>query len=427
MASTKALDDLFHVDPPTPAKKIRELVYNIFMLEDHALHVYVLGGPDLIVGPSAPKEERNILGVLRKAGDIGVKILTLRRRLRKLNEKIMGKVVHPAFGRPGGISKPLSQEVIKELRELVEPGIELALTTHKIFKNIIENNKEISKLIISEAYRAETYYVGLVDDRNRVNFYDGMIRIVDPKGREFAKFDVHNYLDYFAEHIEPWTYIKFPYLKKVGWSGFIDGEKSGVICVAPLARLNVSDSMPTPRAQEAFEEMYEFFGERPVHYTLATHWARVIEMIYAAERIKELAEDPDIESSEVLNIPTTKPGPTGIGVVEAPRGLLIHHYESDERGVLTRANLLVATQFNAARINISIDRAARSFIRGGDIKEGFLNMVEMAFRAYDPCFACGTHAVPGGLRLIVEFYNEKGELLYKKDLGDTGVSTCEIQ
>ena len=425
MASTKALDDLFHVDPPIAAKKIRELVYNIFMLEDHALHVYVLGGPDLIVGPTAPKEERNILGVLKRVGDIGLKIISLRRRFRKLNEKIMGKVIHPPFGRPGGISKPLSPEIIKELRELTSQGIELATLTHKIFKGIVENNPEISKLVTSDAYRAETYYMGLVDDKNRLNFYDGKIRIVDPRGREVAKFDVHNYLEYIAEHIEPWTYIKFPYLKKIGWKGFIDGENSGVLCVAPLARLNVSDRMPTPLAQEAFEDMYRFFGEKPVHYTLATHWARVIEMIYAAERIKELAEDPDIESRDILRIPTEKPGPVGMGVVEAPRGTLIHHYESDENGVLTKANLLVATQFNAARMNISIDRAARAFIRGGEIKEGFLNMVEMAFRAYDPCFACGTHAAPGGLRLVLEFYNERGEFMYKKYLGEINLS-CEL-
>lgn len=425
MASTKALDDLFHVDPPVAAKKIRELVYNIFMLEDHALHVYVLAGPDLIVGPTAPKEERNILGVLKRVGDLGVKIISLRRRLRKLNEKIMGKVVHPTFGRPGGISKPLDTEVIKELREIADKGIEMAVTTEKVFRKIVESSQEVAKLLTSDAYRAETYYMGLVDDKNRLNFYDGKIRVVDPRGREVAKFDVHDYLKYIAEHIEPWTYIKFPYLKTVGWKGLVDGVDSGVLCVAPLARLNVSDSMPTPRAQEAFEEMIKFFGEKPVHYTLAMHWARVVEMIYAAERIKELVEDPDIESREVLNIPTERPGPVGIGVVEAPRGTLIHHYESDERGVLTRANLLVATQFNAARINISVDRAARAFIRGGEIREGFLNMVEMAFRAYDPCFACGTHAVPGGLRLVVEMYSEKGDFIGRRYLGEIS-GACDM-
>jgi len=411
MASTKALDDLFHIDPPIAAKKIRELAYNIFMLEDHALHFYVLGGPDLIVGPTAPKEERNILGVVKRLGDVAIKVLAFRRQLRKINEMIMGRTIHPVFGRPGGISKPLDPAVIKELRGIVDEGIEFAVQTEKLFRKILSSEQEIYKLMMSEDFKVETYYMGLVDDKNRLNFYDGKLRVIDPKGREATKFDVHDYLNYIAEHVEPWTYIKFPYFKPVGWKGFVDKIDSGVLCVAPLARLNVSDSMPTPRAQEAFEEMIEFFGGKPVHYTLATHWARVIEMIYAAERIKELAEDPDIESTEVLNIQTKTPGPIGIGVVEAPRGVLIHHYESDEKGILTKVNLLVATQFNSARINISVDRAARAFIKGGKVTEGLLNLVEIAFRAYDPCHACGTHALPGELKLIIDFYDENGRHL----------------
>jgi F420-non-reducing hydrogenase large subunit len=426
MASTKALDDLFHAEPPLAAKKIRELVYNIFMLEDHALHFYVLAGPDFIVEPTAPKEERNILGVLKKVGDLGLKIISVRRKLRLINEEIMGKVVHPTFGRPGGISKPLSEDVVKELKEIIDQALWLAVTTENVFKKIIETNNEVAKYLKSDIYREETYYMGIVDDKNRLNFYDGKIRIVDPKGHEVAKFDAHDYLNYIAEHVEPWTYVKFPYFKTIGWRGFKDGIDSGVLCVAPLARLNVSDSMPTPRAQEAFEEMIKFMGEKPVHYTLAMHWARAIEMIYSAERIKELLEDPDILSKEVLNIPTKTPGPIGIGAVEAPRGTLIHHYESDERSILTKVNLLVATQFNAARISLDIDKAAKMFVRGTEISEGMLNMVEIAFRAYDPCFACATHAWPGGLKLVVEFYDSKGGYLGKKYLDANFTTACNI-
>lgn len=256
MASTKALDDLFHAEPTVAAKKIRELVYNIFMLEDHALHFYVLAGPDFIVGPDAPKEERNVVGVLKKVGDLGLKIITVRRKFRKLNEKIMGRVTHPPFGRPGGISKPLEPDVVKELRESINQAIELATTTSKVLKDVVLADQKIYKLITSDAYRHETYYMGLVDEKNRLNFYDGKIRIVDQKGKEYAKFDVHDYLKYIGEHIDSWTYIKFPYLKPVGWKGFVDGANSGVLSVAPLARLNVSDSMATPMAQEAFEDMY---------------------------------------------------------------------------------------------------------------------------------------------------------------------------
>ncbi|MEM2547920.1 MAG: Ni/Fe hydrogenase subunit alpha [Nitrososphaerota archaeon] len=411
MASTKALDDLYKVDPPEPAKKIREMFYNIFMVEDHALHFYILAGPDFIVGPKASKEERNVVGVIKKVGiEVGLRVIQMRKKLRKLMEMIGGKTIHPVFGLPGGISKPLSEEAIETAKKTSDEAVEFAEFTYRVFKDIVLSNKEYVDLITSEAYTHRTYYMGLVDDRNRVNFYDGRIRVVSPRGTEYAKFDVHQYLDYIAEHVEPWTYIKFPYLRKIGWKGFTDGEDSGIMSVAPLARLNAADGMATPKAQEAYEEMYETLGGRPVHHTLANHWARVIEIVYAAERFRELAYDPDIESKDVRNLPSAIPD-VGIGVVEAPRGTLIHHYETDENGVLKKANLLVATQHNAARIALSVDKAARSIIRAGQIDEGILNMVEMAFRAYDPCHACGTHSLSERISLKLHLYSSKGELL----------------
>ncbi|RLE77484.1 MAG: Ni/Fe hydrogenase subunit alpha [Thermoprotei archaeon] len=410
-AATKALDDLYKVDPPSVAKKIRELVYNAFMLEDHALHVYILGGPDFIVGPKAPKSERNIYGVIKKVGlEVGLKVIKTRRELRNLITAIAGKVIHPVFGLPGGISKPLTEDVRKKAIEVAQKSLDFALFTYKIFKDIVLSNQEYLDLILSDAYTHRTYYMGLVDDKNRLNFYDGKIRIVDPKGNEYAKFDVHEYHQYIAEHVEPWTYVKFLYLKKVGWKGFVDGENSGILCVAPLARLNVADSMATPRAQEAFEEMFEMMGSKPVHHTLAMHWARIIEMIYAAERMIELANDPELTDPNVRVIPTETPG-IGMGVVEAPRGLLIHHYETDEKGIIKKANLLVATQHNAARIALSVDKAAKNLIKRGNIDEGLLNMIEMAFRAYDPCHACATHSISGSMSLAIYLYNLKGKLI----------------
>ncbi|MCL7398489.1 MAG: Ni/Fe hydrogenase subunit alpha [Thaumarchaeota archaeon] len=411
MASTKALDDLYKVEPPEPAKKIREMFYNIFMLEDHALHFYILAGPDFIVGPKAPKEERNVVGVIKKVGtEVGLRIIQTRKKLRKLLETIGGKTIHPVLGLPGGISKPLSQEVVETARKVSEEAVQFAEFTYKVFKDVVLANKEYVDLITSEAYTHRTYYMGLVDEKNRVNFYDGKLRVVSPRGIEHAKFDVHQYLDYIAEHVEPWTYIKFPYLKKIGWKGLIDGEDSGVMSVAPLARLNAADGMATPRAQEAYEEMYQILGGKPVHHTLANHWARVIEIIYAAERFRELAHDPDIESKEVRNLPTATPE-EGIGVVEAPRGTLIHHYQTDQNGVIKKANLLVATQHNAARIALSVDKAARNLVKAGQIEQGILNMVEMAFRSYDPCHACGTHSLPGGLSVKFYLYDTNGQLL----------------
>jgi F420-non-reducing hydrogenase large subunit len=411
MVSTKTLDDLFKVDPPSAAKKIREMFYNMFMLEDHALHFYILAGPDFIVGPDAPKEERNIVGILRKVGtEVGLKVIGTRKNIRKMMERIGGKPIHPVFGLPGGISKPLTEDIVRDLRAFADEWLEFSKFTLNVFKDIVLKNEKYVDLIKSEAYTHRTYYMGLVDGKNRVNFYDGMIRVVDPDGNEFAKFDVHDYLNHIAEHVEPWTYTTFPFLKRVGWNGFVDGKQSGIYSVAPLARLNAADGMATPLAQEAYEEMYNTLGGKPVHYTLANHWARIIEMVYAAERIKELANDPEILDKNVRTLPSEKPS-VGIGVVEAPRGTLIHHYETDERGVIKKANLLVATQHNHARISLSIDKAARSLIRGGVVSEGLLNMVEMAFRAYDPCHACATHSLPGSMPLALYIYNTRGELL----------------
>jgi len=411
MASTKALDDLFKVEPPSPARKIREMTYNIFMLEDHALHVYVLGGPDFIVGPTAPKAERNILGVIAKVGkEVGLKVITMRKKLRKTNEMIAGRTIHPVLGLPGGVSRPISSGEAQEIKKLADESLDFTLFTLKTFKDIVLSKKEYVDLITSDAYTHQTYYMGLVDEKNKVNFYDGKIRVVSPSGKEFARFDVHDYSEQVAEHVEPWTYVKFPFLKKVGWKGFVDGEDSGIMSVAPLARLNASDGMATPKAQEAYEEMFKTFGGKPVHHTLANHWARTVEMVYAAERLKELANDPEITEPNMRNLPTAVPD-IGIGVVEAPRGTLIHHYETDDRGVIKKANLLVATQHNSARIALSVDKAARSLIRGGKIDDGMLNMVEMAFRAYDPCHGCGTHTLPGSMPFMIYVYREDGALI----------------
>jgi F420-non-reducing hydrogenase large subunit len=410
-AATKALDDLYKVDPPETAKIIRELAYNIFMLEDHALHVFYLGGPDFIVGPTASKAERNILGVIGKVGlDTAKKVIAMRKALRNLITLITGKVIHPVFGLPGGISKGLTEEDREKILSIADEGIEFALFTLDVFKKLVLGNKEYVELITSDTYTHRTYYMGLVDKANKLNFYDGMIRVVDPMGNEYVKFDVHEYMKYIAEHVEPWTYVKMPYLREVGWKGFIDGPESGIYSVAPLARLNVADGMATPKAQEAYEEFYETLGGKPVHHTLANHWARIIEMVYAAERIKELAEKPELTSQNYRVLPTETPT-IGIGVVEAPRGVLIHHYETDERGIIERANLIVATQNNAARISLSVDKAARSLIRNNVVNDGVLNMVEMAFRAYDPCHACATHSLPGSIPLMAEIYDTKGRLI----------------
>ncbi|MBS7640921.1 MAG: Ni/Fe hydrogenase subunit alpha [Candidatus Bathyarchaeia archaeon] len=410
IASTKALDAAFHVEPPEPAKKLRELMYCGYIIYDHTLHFYYLGGPDFIVGPGAPKEKRNILGVIEKVGlDVGREVIKHRSYGQKIVEIIGGKATHPVAGLPGGLSKPLSEEKRQEIEKMVESSVKFAQFSLEIFHKIVLENTEYADLIKSDAYTLKTYYMGLVDEKNRMNFYDGKIRVVDPYGSEFAKFDARNYLDHIAEHVEEWTYTKFPYLRKVGWKGFVDGPDSGIYRVGPLARLNVSEGMATPLANEEYKEMYRTLGGRPVHSTLAFHWARLIELLYAAERALELVKDPEITSKNVRNVPG-EPG-EGVGVVEAARGTLIHHYILDERALVKDVNLIVATVNNVPSINMSIRNAAKGLIHGGHVDEGLLNMVEMAFRAYDPCFACATHFAFGQMPLTVEIYDSRKRLV----------------
>ena len=249
--------------------------------------------------------------------------------------------------------------------------------------------------------------MGLVDENNKINFYDGKVRVVDPEGKEFVKYSPEEYLDVIAEHIEPWTYLKFPYLKRVGWKGFVDGKDSGVYRASPLSRLNASDGFATPLAQAEYEKFYETLGGKPVHATLATHWARLIEMLYAAERELELVSDPEITSTDVRTIPTETPT-EGIAIVEAPRGTLTHHYKTDENGLLQAVNLIVGTTNNYAAIDMSIKKAAQALVEPGKpVGDAVMNKIEMAFRAYDPCFGCATHAAPGDMPLIVRVFDHE--------------------
>jgi len=411
MAATKALDEVFHVTPPPAAKLIRELAYVTFVLEDHLLHYFFLGGPDFIVGPDAPKAARNILGVVGKVGiEAARKVIEIRKRLRALVEEIAGKPIHPVFGLPGGVSKPVSAETQIRAQQLASEGIAFASTVLQSFEEQII--PAYLDTIRADAYTHRTYYMGMVDEKNRLNFYDGEVRVVAPDAREWRRFRPADYLNIVAEHVEPWSYVKFCYLKPIGWHGFQDGPESGLYSVAPLARVNVSDSLATPLAQSALSRFRSALGPGPVHYTLANHWARLIEALYAAERMQELASEPQLTDRVVRQVPKEKPT-EGVGTVEAPRGTLIHHYKTDERGVITAANLVVATQHNAARIALSVDKAARNLIHHGEVSDGLLNRIEMAFRAYDPCNGCATHAENGFTFIPVEIRSIRGDVIMR--------------
>jgi len=410
MAGTKALDAAFNVEPPSAAKKLRELMYCGYFIYDHTLHFYYLGGPDFVVGPDAPPEKRNVIGVIEKAGlEIGKEVIKHRAYGQRITELIGGKATHPVCGLPGGMSKPLKEEERQEIEKMAESSVKFAQFSLKLFHDIVLGNSKYVDLIKSNAYTLKTYYMGTVDENNKVNFYDGKVRVVGPSGKEFVKFEPKDYLNHIVEHVEEWTYVKFPYLKKVGWKGYVDGADSGVYRVGPLGRLNASEGMATPLAQEEYKVMYKTLGGKPVHSTLAFHWARLIELLYAAERALELSRDPEVTSKEVRN----KPGEPseGVGIVEAARGTLIHHYILDKDALIKDVNLIVATTNNAPAINMSIRDAAKGLIHGGKVDQGLLNMVEMAFRAYDPCFGCATHFAVGQMPMTIEIYDNKKKLL----------------
>jgi F420-non-reducing hydrogenase large subunit len=411
IASTKALDSLFHVDPPAAAKKLRELLYSAFFIADHTTHFYILAGPDFVMGPTAPKAERNILSAISKVGlEVGTSVIKHRSEALDVIAMIGGKRIHPTCGVPGGVSKPITESERVKIEKIAESEVEFARFTLKLFDDIVLKNKDYLNLMTGDIYASETYYMGLVDDKNRVNFYDGRIRVVDPQGTEFAKFSAPEYEQHIAEHVEPWTYLKYPYLKKIGWKGLVGGKESGVYRATPLARLNVAEGMATPLAQAEYERMYKTLGKKPIHAILATHWARLVELMYAAERMLELSRDSEITNPNIRTIPTAKPD-EGVGVVEAPRGTLIHHYKTDPQGMVKNVNLIVGTTNNHAAISMSIKQAAERLIKNGDVSDGILNMVEMAFRAYDPCYACATHTLLGQMPLEVTIYNKERQAI----------------
>ncbi len=411
MASAKACDAVYNVEVPPAGRLLRELLYSAFYVADHTVHFYILAAPDFVVGPEAPPAERNILGLVHKVGvETGSHVIKCRGMAMDIVGMLGGKTVHPISALPGGMSKAIDEDERAQIEEWGHQLVDFGLFSIQLFHDVVLGNDEYRDLILSDAFTTPMYYMGLVDENNQVNFYDGKVRVVDPEGSEFVKYSPEEYLDVIAEHVEPWTYLKFPYLKDVGWKGFETGIDSGVYQATPLSRLNAADGMATPKAQEAYEEFYDTLGGKPVHGTLATHWARLIELLYSAERLVELATDTRITDPKVRAIPTEVPS-EGIGIVEAPRGTLTHHYITDERGIVEKCNLVVGTTNNYAPISISVKKAAQALIRNGEVREGILNKVEMAFRSYDPCFGCATHTLPGQMPLQLRIRDVEGEVL----------------
>jgi F420-non-reducing hydrogenase large subunit len=410
MAGAKAADMAMNVEPTETAKKLRELEYCAYYIYDHILHFYFLGGPDFVVGPDAPAAKRNILGVIEKVGlDIAKEVIKHRAYGQRITGILGGRPTHPVSALPGGQAKALNEEERQDIEKMVRSCHEFAKFSLKLFDDVVLKNADYVNLITSDPYNLETYYMGTVDKNNHVNFYDGKVRVVDTQGKEFVKFGPTEYLDVIEEHVEPWTYVKLPYLKKLGWKGLVSGPETSLYRVGPLGRLNAADGMATPIANEEYARMYKTLGGKPVHATLAFHWARLIELMYATERCMELVTDKDITRKDVKNKPG-KPG-EGVGIVEAARGTLIHHYQLDENALAKKVNLIVATTHNAPGICMSIKNAAQGLIKNGEVSDGLLNKVEMAFRAYDPCFACATHFAIGEMPMEVNIFDSDKKLL----------------
>ncbi|MFQ6082637.1 MAG: Ni/Fe hydrogenase subunit alpha [Candidatus Aminicenantia bacterium] len=405
LASAKATDAVFGVDPPSAAKKLRELCNSIAYMEEHILHFYFLAGADFLLGPDADYAVRNVIGILGAAPDVAKRVVKVRHMAAKMLEMISGKAIHPAAAVPGGFSRPLLESERKELRQMADECLELAkfsifFAKENIFPKYLEVVKSLGVI--------NTGFLGTVTEDGSLNLYDGKLRLMFTDG-SYEDFKCDEYTNYLSEHIEPWTYMKFPYMKKTGeFSMDLDNPK-GIFRVNTLARLNVCDKINTPLAQAELEEFREKFG-RPTQLTLLYHWARLIELLYNAENTIRLLDDPEITSTDIRKKVEPRAA-RGIGCVEAPRGTLIHDYETDENGLLTNVNLIVATQNNNAAINMSVKKAAKDLIKDGKYDQGLLNQVEMSIRAYDPCFSCATHRLDGKLGVKIDIIDPEGNTL----------------
>ena len=412
MASGKAADAVYGIEIPPTARKLRELFYMAHFVHSHIAHFYALAAPDFVVGPTAKPEERNILGVIAKVGkEVGTEVIKQRRLAQEIQAMLGGHQTHVVMNIPGGVRKGMTEEQREDVIKKAEGFVEFSKFSLKIFNDVVLENDEYVNLILNGPYALKIHSMGLVDEQNKVNFYDGKVRVVDTEGSELYKYAPAEYTDFVEERVESWSYLKFPFLKKKGWNGFEEGNDSGVYHATPLSRLNAADGMATPLAQVEYERMDKTLGGKPVHSTLAMHWARLVELLYASEHCLALAKDKDITGKDIRIIPDKIVG-EGVGTVEAQRGTLTHHYWTDKKGIVTKVNIVVGTTNNNAAICMSLKKAAQNIItKGVEVDDGILNMIEMAFRAYDPCFSCATHSLPGSMPMMVNFRDTRGKII----------------
>jgi NAD-reducing hydrogenase large subunit len=395
LASAKACDQIVGVDIPRPAKLLRELMHMGQYIQSHSMHVFELAGPDLLLGFDADPAIRNVVGVFMANPDLTVKAIKLRKFGQQIIATLGGRRVHPNFAVPGGVNQTLQiadRDIllgqINEMIGYVQEGVGV------LSGWMAANAEDLAKFAVFSSN-----YLGMVDANDAVELYDGDIRLVNEKRKLIERFDGRKYLDYIGERVEPWSYLKFPYFKALGWP-------EGTYRVGPLGRLNAAKQMATPLAQAEYQKFMALRGGKVIEGTLFYHYARIIEDLYALERARELLEEPDILSTDI-QVSTKVVNREGVGVIEAPRGTLWHHYWVDENGQLEKVNLIVATGNNNYAMTKAVDSVAKTYINGKKVTEGALNRVEAAIRAYDPCLSCSTHAI-GKMPLEMVIYDSIG-------------------
>ncbi|GAB1470782.1 Ni/Fe hydrogenase subunit alpha [Chloroflexota bacterium] len=398
LAAAKASDALTGQTPPRPAKLLRELMHMGQIIQSHGMHFFELAGPDLLLGFDASPEIRSVVGLIGANPELTVKAVQLRKFGQQIIKTLGGRKIHPVFAVPGGVNKALTTAE----RDSILEGADLATETLKIGLQIMKDWAEKNMEDINKFAVFPTGYFGLTTPENGLELYDGDLRLINSEGRELERFPVANYLDHIVEHVEPWSYLKFPYYKKMGYP-------DGVYRVGPLGRLNLAEKIDTPLANEELKIFKGLNNGKPVENTLYYHYARLIEALFAVERAQMLCEEKDITSTDILNTRKNYTG-HGVGVLEAPRGTLIHDYTADENGKLLKVNLIVSTGHNNWAMSKAVDSVAKTYVKGPDIHEGMLNRVEAAIRAYDPCLSCSTHAV-GQMPIQVDFVASDGTMI----------------
>lgn len=410
LAAAKAIDQIVGIDPndlsPT-ATKLRRLMHFGQVFQSHALHFFYLASPDLLFGVDAPAEKRNVVAVAVENRDLAVKGITMRKFGQEIIKAVAGKKIHGILAVPGGVHKTFSEKerdyfLDGKNIENIDTMIEWSAAMVDFMKGYHEANR---KFLDDFAY-FPSGHLGMVNDFGGMDLYDGKLRAIDSDGnRTLDDISTDLYQEYFLEAASQWSYMKFPYLKKIG-------REKGWNRVGPLARINVCDFITTPLADKARKEFIAFTGKRVNNSTMYSHWARLIEVLHCAEEMKILLSDPELMGNDLVRKGT--PRNKGIGIIEAPRGTLTHHYEVDDKGMITKCNLIVSTTHNNDAMNTAVKWVANNVIsRKGHITDGMLNQVEVAIRAYDPCLSCATQAM-GKMPLKAELYNAKGELIDEK-------------